>query len=115
VEAKEQYLIKSENSDDNMDKNWDWESVKKNVKISAMASLGFYVLKQHMPWIDEESLKSSHKRKQDKLQWLKNPSQMHRYLNNLKPEATRHFGNKKRKYLKTKINVLGTSSKNKNI
>jgi hypothetical protein len=36
-------------------------------------------------------------------------------LNNLKHEASRHFRNKKREYLKGKINELETNSKNKNI
>jgi hypothetical protein len=33
----------------------------------------------------------------------------------VKREATRHFRNKKREYLKNKINELATNSKNKNI
>jgi hypothetical protein len=36
-------------------------------------------------------------------------------LNNVSCEATRHFWNKKRKYLKDKINELAMNSKNKNI
>jgi hypothetical protein len=36
-------------------------------------------------------------------------------LNNLRREASRHFRNKKRKYLKDKINELATNSKNKNV
>jgi hypothetical protein len=36
-------------------------------------------------------------------------------LNNTGCEASRHLGNKKREYLKDKINVLATNSKNKNI
>jgi hypothetical protein len=41
--------------------------------------------------------------KQDKLQWLQDPSQMNGYLNNLRPETSIHFSNKKRKHIKTKI------------
>jgi hypothetical protein len=33
----------------------------------------------------------------------------------MRREASRHFRNKKRKYLKGKINELATNSKNKNI
>jgi hypothetical protein len=36
-------------------------------------------------------------------------------LNNVRREASRHFRNKKREYLKDKINELATDSKNKNI
>jgi hypothetical protein len=36
-------------------------------------------------------------------------------LNNIRCEATRHFRNKKREYLKVKINDLTINSKNKNI
>jgi hypothetical protein len=36
-------------------------------------------------------------------------------LNNIKREASRHFRNKKREYLKDKINELESTSKNKNI
>jgi hypothetical protein len=50
-------------------------------------------------------------RKHAKLQWLQDPSAITGdNLNNLK-----HFRNKKREYLKDKINVLATDSKNKNI
>jgi hypothetical protein len=36
-------------------------------------------------------------------------------LNNVRCEASRHFRNKKREYLKDKINERSTNSKNKNI
>jgi hypothetical protein len=36
-------------------------------------------------------------------------------LNNVRREASRHFGNNKREYLKDKINELATNSKNKSI
>jgi hypothetical protein len=36
-------------------------------------------------------------------------------LNNVRREASRHFRNKKREYLKDIINELATNSKNKNI
>jgi hypothetical protein len=55
-------------------------------------------------------------RKRAKLQWLQNPNQSNLdNLNNARCEASRHFRNKKRKYLKDKINELETNSKNKNI
>jgi hypothetical protein len=36
-------------------------------------------------------------------------------LNNVRREASRHFRNKKRDYLKDKINEVATDSKNNNI
>jgi hypothetical protein len=36
-------------------------------------------------------------------------------LNNIKYEASRHFRNKNREYLKDKINEVAANSKNKNI
>jgi hypothetical protein len=50
------------------------------------------------------------------LQWLENPGEISGvYLNNVKIDASRNFRNKKREYLKDKINELETKSKNKNI
>jgi hypothetical protein len=50
------------------------------------------------------------------MQWLQNPNQSNvDNLNNVRSEASRHFRNKKKEYLKAKINELETNSKNKNI
>jgi hypothetical protein len=47
------------------------------------------------------------------LQWLQDPSEINAdNLNNVRREASRHFRNKKREYLKYKINELATTSKN---
>jgi hypothetical protein len=55
-------------------------------------------------------------RKQAKLQWLQDPSVVNEdNLSNVTWEASRHFRNKKREYLKDKINELESNSKNKNI
>jgi hypothetical protein len=46
---------------------------------------------------------------------LQDPSEINGdNLNNVRREASRHFRNKKREYLKDKINELATNSKNKN-
>jgi hypothetical protein len=56
------------------------------------------------------------RRKQAKLQWLQDPSEANEgNLSDIRREASRHFGNKKREYLKDKINELESNSKNKNI
>jgi hypothetical protein len=50
------------------------------------------------------------------MQWLQNPNQSNLdNLNSARQEASRHFSNKKREYLKAKINELEINSKNKNI
>jgi hypothetical protein len=50
------------------------------------------------------------------LQWLQDLSEINGdNLNNVKCEASRYFRNKKREYLKDKINELAMKSKNENI
>jgi hypothetical protein len=50
------------------------------------------------------------------LQWLQGPSKINGdNVNNVAREASRHFRNKKREYLKDEINVLAMTSRNKNI
>jgi hypothetical protein len=50
------------------------------------------------------------------LQCLQDPSEINGdNLNNARHEACRYIRNKKREYLKDKINELATNSKNKNI
>jgi hypothetical protein len=66
--------------------------------------------------LDEGCLKLLDQRKQAKLQWLQNQSEINGdNLNNVRREAGRYFRNKKEDCLKDKINELATSSKNKNI
>jgi hypothetical protein len=73
-------------------------------------------LKKHKPWFDYGCSKLVDEMKQAKLQWLQDPSEINGdNLNNVRHEASRYFKNKKREYLKVKINELAISSKNKNI
>jgi len=66
--------------------------------------------------IIEECLGSLGQRKRAKLQWVQDPSQSNVYnLNNVRHEVSRHFRNKKKAYLRAKIEELETNSKNKNI
>jgi hypothetical protein len=93
-----------------------WETIRENIKISAKESLGYFELKKHKPWFDEGCSKLLDQRKQAKLQWLQDPSEINGdNPNNVRREASRHFMSKKREYLKDKINELATNSKNKNI
>jgi hypothetical protein len=73
-------------------------------------------LRKHKPWFDEGSSELLDQRKQVKLQWLQDPSEVNGdNLNNVKSEASRHFRNKKRKYMKDRIDELARNSANKNI
>jgi hypothetical protein len=84
--------------------------------MSAKEGLGYYELKKHKLWFNERCSESLDQRKQAQLQWLQDPSEINGdNLNNIRCEASRHFSNKKREYLKDKINELAKNSENKNI
>ncbi|PNF22122.1 hypothetical protein B7P43_G06799 [Cryptotermes secundus] len=123
VEVKEQYCVEIsnrfaafENLDTEVDVNKAWETIRQNIKMSAKESLGYYELKKNKPWFDERCSKLLDQREQAKLKWLHDPSERNRdNLNNIRCETSRHFRNKKREYLKDKIDELAMNSKNKNI
>jgi hypothetical protein len=61
VEERDQCLVKVpnrfaalENLDDNVDISRAWEIIRDTIETSAKESLGYYKLKQHNPWFDEE-------------------------------------------------------------
>jgi hypothetical protein len=71
-------------------------------------------LTKHKPWFNEGCSKLLDQRKQPKLLWLQDPSEINGdNLNNARCETGRYFRNKKREYLNDKINELATNSKNK--
>jgi hypothetical protein len=118
VEGKEKYCVEVSNRfaaldlDAEVEINTIWETIRESIKISAKENLGYYEPKQHKPWFDEGCSESLDQRKQAKPQWLQDSSEINGdNLNNV----SRHFRNKKREYLKGKINELATNSKNKNI
>jgi hypothetical protein len=123
VEGKEKYRVEVSNRfvvledlDAEVEINTIWETIRENIKISAKESLGYYEPKQHKPWFDEGCSKLLDQRRQAKLQFLQDPSEINGgNLNNVRRETSRHFRNKKREYLKGKVNELATNSKNKNI
>ena len=89
------------NLSDDKDINRTWVNIKENIKTSAKECLGLHELKQYKLWFDDECLGFL-----GQMKWAK----MQR-----KGEASRHFRNKKKAYLKTKIEELETNSKIKNI
>jgi hypothetical protein len=87
-----------------------------HIAVSNKESLGHYALRKHKPWFDEGCSKLVDQREQAKSQRVHVPSELNgANVNNVKREANRQFRNKKREYLKDKINELATNSKNKNI
>jgi hypothetical protein len=73
-----------------------WEMIRENIKMSAKESIGYCELKKHKPWSDQACSKLVDQRKQAKLQWLQDPSEVNG--DNLRiviREASRYFRNKK--------------------
>jgi alpha/beta superfamily hydrolase len=96
-----------ENLDGDVDINRPCKSITENIKISAKVSPDYYKLKKHKPWINKGCSKLLAQRKQEKLQWLQDLSQINGDKpNNVRHEASRHFRNKKREHLREKINEL---------
>jgi hypothetical protein len=80
---------------------------RENITFSA----NYYEFKKHNPRFDEGCSDSS-----DKFQQLQDPREKNGdNVNNTRREARRHFRNKKREYLKGKIDELAKNSKYKNI
>jgi dsDNA-specific endonuclease/ATPase MutS2 len=101
-----------ENLNTDEDINRSWETIKENIKASVKESLGLHELKQHKPWFDQECLGFLDQRKQAKMQWIQDPSQNSvDNLNNVRRDASRHFRNKKKAYLKAKIEEIEANSK----
>jgi hypothetical protein len=120
VEGKEQYHVEVSNRFADLDTeeeiNSAWETRGETRKISANDSLGYYELWKHKSWFDEGSSKLLDQWKQAKLQWLQDPSGVNGdNLKIVRHEVCKYFRNRKREYLKDKINELATNSKNKNI
>jgi len=121
-EVREKYQIEItnrfaalENSDDDEDVNRNWENIKENIQTSAKESLGLDDLKENKPWFDE-CLGFLDQRKRAKIQWIQDPNQSNvDNLNKVRREVSRHFRNKKKAYLRDKIQELETNNKIQNI
>jgi hypothetical protein len=123
VDVKEQYqatvrnkFAALENLEDSRDINRAWENIRENITFLAQENLIYCESKHCKPQFDDECSKLFDRRKQAKLQWLQDPSEANEdNLSDIRWEASRHFRNKKQKYLKDRINELESNSKNKNI
>jgi hypothetical protein len=89
--------------------------IRENIKMSAKESLGYCELKKHKPefkkqkpWLDEACSKLVDQRKQFKVQWLQDTSEINGdNLKIVRREASRYFKNKKKN--KNQINELATN------
>jgi hypothetical protein len=98
------------NVDENVNRTW--KKIKYNIKTSAKDSLVVNELKQHKLWFGKECLGILDQRQQAKMQWRQNPSQGNvDYPNHVRRDASRQFRNKKKEYLKAKIQELEVNSK----
>jgi hypothetical protein len=69
-----------------------WEMIRENIKISAKESLGYLKMKKHKPWFDKRCSELSDQRKQAKLQWLQDPSEINwDNLNNVRHGSQQTF------------------------
>jgi hypothetical protein len=120
-DVKEQYHATSrnmfaalENLEDSGDINRAWDNIRENIKISAQEGLGYREPKHSKPWFDKERSKLADRRKQAKLQWLQDSSEVNEdNLSDVRWDASRHFRNKNREYLKGKINELESNKENR--
>ena len=58
------------------DINRAWKDIKESIKTSAKESVGVQDQKKCKPWFDEECLGLLDRRKQAKMQWMQDPSQL---------------------------------------
>jgi hypothetical protein len=110
-EGRKQYRVEVSNRfaaledlDAMVEINSAWEMIGEDITISAEGSLYYFELKKHKPWFDQACSKLLDQRKVAKLRWLQDPREITGdNLNNLRREASTHFRNKKRQYMKDKL------------
>jgi uncharacterized protein YaaR (DUF327 family) len=104
-----------ENSEAEVDSHTAWETIRENIKISAKGSLGCHEFKKHKPRFEEGCSELLDQREQAKLKWLQDQSEINGDNLNIRREDRSHFKNKKKEYLKDKIDELATNSTDKKI
>jgi hypothetical protein len=83
AEGKEQFRVEVSNKfaalkdlDAEVEINSAWEMISESIKISAKESLGYFEFKKYKPWFDKGCSKLLDQRKQAKMQWLQDPSEI---------------------------------------
>jgi hypothetical protein len=103
VDGKEKYRVEFSNRfaafeilDIEVDINRAWELIREITKIPGKESLGYYEQKKPKTWFDEGCSELLDQRKQAKLRWLQDPSEINgNSLNKVRREASRHFKEKR--------------------
>jgi hypothetical protein len=114
VKGKEQHYVEIsnrfaalENTDTEVDINIALETIRLNINISTKETIVYHELKKYKSWFDKGCSKLVDQRQQATLKLLQHPSQINgENLNNIRREASRKFRNKKREYLKDKMQLL---------
>jgi hypothetical protein len=84
-----------EDLDADVEINSAWELISENIKIPAEERVGYFELKKNKPWFDEGCSKLLDQKKQAKLEWLQDPSEINGdNLNNVRRKARRYSRNK---------------------
>jgi hypothetical protein len=87
-----------------VDINTALETIRLNIKISTKETIAYHELKKYKSWFDKGCSKSLDQRQ---LKLLQRPRKINgENLNNIRHEASRKFRNKKREYLKDKMQLL---------
>jgi len=123
LEVRKQYQVEITNMfatletlNEDEDVNRIWGNIQHNIQISGKESLCMHKWKQQKPWCDEECLGFLDQRKRAKMQWVQDPCYSNVLnLNSVRREVSRHFRNKKKEYLRAKIEELEANSKINNI
>jgi hypothetical protein len=90
-----------------LDINNAWENIRENIKIPAKENLRHYKLKRNKQSFDDECSKLIDQRKQAKLQWLQNRSEINGdNLQNLRGDTRRKFRKNIKEIRKTKLMSL---------
>jgi hypothetical protein len=107
------YSVTLEDLDAEMEISSVWKMIGENINISSKENLGCYELRKHKPWFNEGCSELLDERKQAKVQWLQDRSEMNGdNLYNGRRETSRYL---RREYLKDRIKELAANSKNKDI
>jgi hypothetical protein len=84
-----------EDLDTEVEINSAWETIRETITISAKEILSYFELKKHKSWFDEGFSNLLDQRKEAKLQWLQDPSEINGdNLNNVRSESSICFRNR---------------------
>ncbi|PSN48471.1 hypothetical protein C0J52_11717 [Blattella germanica] len=112
LECSEENVATEEETNINRER----ESIRDTIKLSASESVGLLNKRQSRKWFDDECADMINKRILAKMNWIREPNEQNsEQLCSIRRETTKFLKNKKREYLKEKINDLEINAKNRNI